>query len=483
MARAGAVPWATPGPACHACDMDTLIRAAVVVTCDPGRRVLSDAAVAIRGGRIADVGAAEALARLHPDLMHVDGRGMAILPGLINAHVHTVLTVLRGAVEDRDGSAVYSTMTPVSYTMEGGERQVIATLGCLEAIRCGCTTLVEPFRHLPSYADAMAATGARLWLSESCADIDTRRIRHGDYSVDRAFGEAFLARAEEGIALFHGAHDGRVRCQVAAHAPDNCSPWMLERLRELAARHGLSRTAHLAQGMDEVRAVRAQHDATPAEYLDRQGWLGADLVGAHWTFCTESDIDMLAARGVQMAHCPANSSRRGPHTALIGRIRDAGVNIALGTDNMTQDIFQAMKIGLIVHRGGRGREHEGGVDPQPQAILDAVTRDAARSVGALDDIGSIEPGKRADLTLVDLRNPSLRPLIDPVASIVHYGHPGIVDSVMVDGAWIMRDRRVLTIDEDSLIEEAQNVTERVWARMLRDNPDIPTPPGFGGARC
>ncbi len=82
-----------------------------------------------------------------------------------------------------------------------------------------------------------------------------------------------------------------------------------------------------------------------------------------------------------MAHCPANSSRRGPHTALIGRIRDAGVNIAIGSDNMTQDIFQAMKIGLIVHRGGRGRAHEGGVDPQPQAILDAVTRDAARSVG------------------------------------------------------------------------------------------------------
>lgn len=463
--------------------MDLLINAAVVVTCDTQRRVLRAGAVAIRSGRIAGVGATDALAQAHPDLPVLDARLLCVVPGLINAHVHTVLTVLRGTVEDRDGNAVYSTMSPVSYAMDGEERQVIATLGCLEAIRSGCTTLVEPFRHLPSYGAAMAATGLRLWLSESCADIDTRRIRHGDYAVDQAFGEAFLARAEEGIGMFHGSNAGRVRCQVAAHAPDNCSPWMLERLRDLAARHGLGRTIHLAQGLDEVHAVRAQHDATPAEYLERQGWLGPDLVGAHWTFCTPADVDLLASRGVQMAHCPANASRRGPHPALVGRIRDAGVNIALGSDNMTQDMFQAMKIGLILHRGGRGREREGGVEPQPQAMLDAVTRDAARSVGALDEIGSIEPGKRADLTLIDLRNPSLRPLIDPVSNIVHYGHPGTVHSVMVGGAWIMRDRRVLTIDQDALVEAAQDVTERVWARMLRDNPDIPAPAGFGGTLC
>ncbi|MEJ1978794.1 MAG: amidohydrolase family protein [Acetobacteraceae bacterium] len=461
--------------------MDLLIRAALVITCDEARRVLPGAAVVLREGRIAAVGPADAMAQLHPTVPVMDARNLAVLPGFINAHVHTVLTVLRGAVEDRDGSAVYSIMSPVSYVMDGGERAAIATLGCLEAIRSGCTTLVEPFRHLPSYAGAMAATGLRLWLSESCADIDTRRIRHGDYTVDHAFGEAFLARAEEGIALFHGSHGGRVRCQVAAHAPDNCSPWMLGRLRDLAARHGLGRTVHLAQGMDEVRAVRAQHDATPAEYLDREGWLAPDLVGAHWTFCTATDVDLLAERGVQMAHNPANSSRRGPHTALLGRIRDAGVNIALGTDNMTQDMFQAMKIGLILHRGGRGRATEGGVDPQPQAMLDAVTRDAARSVGALDEIGSIEPGKRADLTLIDLRNPSLRPLIDPVSAIVHYGHPGVVHSVMADDAWLMHDRRVLTIDEDAAVDEAQAVTERVWMRMVRDNPDIPPPAHFGSA--
>jgi 5-methylthioadenosine/S-adenosylhomocysteine deaminase len=178
-----------------------------------------------------------------------------------------------------------------------------------------------------------------------------------------------------------------------------------------------------------------------------------------------------------MAHTPANASRRGPHRALIGRIRDAGVSIALGTDNMTEDMFQALKIGLIVHRGGRGRDREGGVDPSPQRMLDAVTRDAARSVGAADEIGSIEVGKRADLTFIDLDAACMRPLIDPVSNLVHYGHPGLVRAVMADGEWLLKDGRVCTVDEAAVLAEAQRVTRRVWERMLAANPDIPPPPG------
>jgi 5-methylthioadenosine/S-adenosylhomocysteine deaminase len=110
----------------------------------------------------------------------VNARGLAILPGFINAHTHTVLTALRGTVEDWSGEVIYRYMSPISYAMSDHERSVMASLGCLEAIRSGATTLVDPFRHVTTYAGAMADTGLRLWLSESCADIDTRKIRHGD---------------------------------------------------------------------------------------------------------------------------------------------------------------------------------------------------------------------------------------------------------------------------------------------------------------
>ncbi len=457
--------------------MDLLVTDTVVVTQDDTRRIIGHGAIAVRSNRIEAVGETGALEQQYPDLPRFAGRGLAVLPGFINAHTHTALTVLRGTVEDYEGNAVYSYMSPVSYEMSDEERAVMVQLGCLEAIRSGCATVVDPFRFLPGHVPAMAATGLRLWVSESCADIDTRKIRSGDYRVDRAFGEQFLERAIRGIEAFHGTHNDRLRCQAAAHAPDNCSPWMLDQVRQIAAKYGLTRTVHLAQGQDEMRAVRATYGLTPPQYLDREGFLGPDLVAAHWTYCTAADVELLAARGVQMAHCPAISSRRGPHVAPVGLIRDAGVNIAIGTDNMTEDMFQAAKFGMILYRGGRGRAKEGGVDPQPQAMLDTITRNGARSVGAETEIGSIEAGKKADLTFLDLNTPVMRPLIRLAANIVHYGHPGIVHSVMADGEFLMRARKVLTIDEPALLQEAQRVARRVWEGMMAKNPDIPPPPG------
>jgi 5-methylthioadenosine/S-adenosylhomocysteine deaminase len=457
--------------------MNLLITDTVVLTGDGGRSILDHGAIAIQDNRIAAVGETATLERQFPDLERFPGRGLAVLPGFINAHTHTALTVLRGTVEDWDGNAVYGYMSPVSYEMSGAERAVMIQLGCLEAIRSGCTTLVDPFRHIPSYGHAMARTGLRLWLSENCADINTLKIRQGDYSVDRAFGQVFRDRTVQVIETMHGTYNDRVRCQIAAHAPDNCSPWMLDQLQQLARKHGLTRTVHLAQSLEEIRAVKGAYGLTPAEYLDREGFLGPDLVGAHWSYCTPSDVELLAARGTQMVHCPANSSRRGPHVAPLGLIRDAGINIAIGTDNMTEDMFHALKLGLIIHRGGRGRAKEGGVDPQPQALLDGIACNAARSVGAEAEIGSIEPGKKADLTIIDLNMPSMRPVIRLTANIVHYGHPGIVHSVMVDGDFLMRDRKVLTLDEAALLQEAQAVTRHVWERMIAKNPDIPPPPG------
>jgi len=457
--------------------MDLLITGATIVTCDDERRILEGAAIAVSGNRIAAIGDAATLERDHPGHEHIDGRGLAVLPGFINAHTHTVLTALRGTVEDWDGEIIYRYMSPVSYTMSDHERAVMASLGCLEAIRSGTTTLVDPFRHVPSYAGAMADTGMRLWLSESCADIDTRKIRFGEYGIDEAFGRIFLDRTQELIETWHGARNGRVNCQVAAHAPDNCSPAMLGKIMELARRHGLTRTCHLAQSTGEIAAVRAAHDLTPAGYLEREGFLGPNLTCAHWTFCTGEDIALLAERGVHMAHNPAPSSRKGPHRVLIGPIRDAGVNIALGTDNMTEDMFQAMKIGMILHRAGYGRAQEGGVDPQPQAVLDMVTRNGALTVGAQAQIGSIEVGKKADITLLDLNQPAMRPVLRLASNIVNYAHPGIVHSVIVDGDFVMRDRKMLTIDEPALLAEAQAVTEAVWRRMVAANADIAPPKG------
>ncbi|MFN7634370.1 MAG: imidazolonepropionase-like domain-containing protein, partial [Acetobacteraceae bacterium] len=171
--------------------MDVLLTDAVVVTQDEDRRILDRAAIAVRGDRIAAVGDSAELLAAHPDLPRLPLRGRAVLPGFINSHTHTILTVIRATVEDWDGNAVYGYMSPISYAMHPEERQVMAMLGVLEGVRSGCTMFVDPFRHVPDYAEAMASTGVRLLLSENCADVNTLRIRKGDWSPDPRFGEVF----------------------------------------------------------------------------------------------------------------------------------------------------------------------------------------------------------------------------------------------------------------------------------------------------
>ena len=456
-----------------------LITGATVLTLDDARQIIEDGAVAIDGDRIAAVGKSDDLRRRFPEFETLDARGKAVMPGLINSHTHAVLLVLRGTVEDMSGDAIFGYMTPISFAMTDGERRALSRLACLEAIHSGTTTMVEPFRFVAGYAQGMVDTGMRLWFSENGADALTLKIRKGLYEHDKAFGEQSLERINTLIEQFHDTADGRVHCQLAAHAPDVCSPWMLERLNEIARKHGLVRTVHLAQSPGEIEQVRAAYDRTPAEYLRDNDWLGPDVVAAHWTYCTESDIDLLAEHGVHMAHCPANSSRRGPHPVRAGRILDAGINIVLGTDNMTEDMFHAMKIGTIIHRGGlRGKDRDGRLAPSPQATLDAATRNGATALGRSADLGSLEAGKKADLTILDLNRAHLRPIIDLTSSIVHYGHPGAVESVMVDGRFLMRAGKVLCMDEDAVIAEAQEATVAAWRRLNETSGDIELPPSL-----
>jgi len=454
--------------------MSVVFTHAIVVTQDARRRILDDAAVVVEGARIADVGPTGEVAARHPGAETVDASGQAILPGLVNIHTHTVLTVLRGTVEDMSGDAIYGYMTPISFAMRPEERAAMARLGALEALRSGCTTLCDPFRHVAGYAAAMADTGLRLFLSESGADARTLEIRQGRYVYDRAWGETFLERIDA-LSAFHQP-GGRVQVQIAAHAPDNCSEWMLRELNDRAGRLGVTRTVHLSQSPVEVAQVRRYSGGTSAEYLRDNDWLGPDVIAAHWTYCTEQDVALLARHGVHMAHCPANSSRRGPHKVLAGAILDAGINVAFGTDNMTEDMFQAMKIGSIVHRGSYG----GGVNPPPQHALDAATVNGARALGRLEDLGSVEPGKRADLAFVDLRSPNLCPVVNLVSSLVHYAHPGNVRSVMVDGEFLMRDGQVLSMDEADVMAAAQAATDASWRRLGESSPDIELPPRYRG---
>ena len=375
-------------------------------------------------------------------------------------------------MEDLDAGAVYTYMTPITFAMTPDERSAIAALGCLEAIRCGTTTLVDPLRHVHTYAQAMADSGLRLFLSESCADALTLKLRFGNYEYSREWGQEFLERTVTLVEQFHNTQNGRVQCHIAGHATDNCSPWMLGQLLDLASKYGLRRTIHLAQSQGEVDQIRSLGGRTPVEYLRDNGWLGPDLLAAHWRFCTESDIEILAETGTHMAHCPASGSRHGSHGgARMPNIFDAGVNVALGTDNMSEDMFQALSIGLIINRGMRG----GGTYPMPTQLLQCATRNGARALGREQDLGSLQPGKLADLSIMNLKRPHLVPTINLLSNIVHYGQASDVETVMVGGQMVMENSKVNTMNEEDVLNNAQEAAASTWTRLHQLFPDIQKP--------
>lgn len=400
----------------------------------------------------------------------VDCADKLVSPGLINSHTHAVLLALRGTVEDIEGNLVYQYMVPASYLLEPQERAAIARLACAEAIRSGTTTLVDPLRHVADYAPAMIETGMRLWLAESCADAVTTEVGRGVYRFDQEFGETFLTRTRDLIERFHGSENDRVRVMMAAHGPDNCSPWMLGQVTALARKHGLRRTIHLSQIISEKLQVEKLHGCTSTEYLDRNGFLGNDLIAVHWTFCNESDVQTLAERGTWLAHSPASMSAKGPHPLPMHAILEAGVKIVLGTDNMTEDMFQSMKMALTLHRGAYTRS----VHPTPSQVFNYATVNAAR---ALDHpgIGQIAVGMKADLAFFDLMAPAMVPRLSAVSNLVHYGHPGLVTDTMVDGRFLMRDRVLTTIDERSAVTQAQAAVDAMWFRFGSEDRGVPLP--------
>ena len=431
---------------------------------------IAPATLAIEGDRIAAVLERSPEGTEFADFEPFDCAGKLVIPGLINAHTHAVLLALRGTIEDIEGNLVYQYMVPVSYLLAPEERAAIARLACAEAIRSGTTTLVDPLRHVADYAPAMAATGLRLWLAESCADAVTTEVGRGTYRFDRDFGQTFVNRTEALIERFHGSENDRVRVMMAAHGPDNCSPWMLGEVSRLAARHGLRRTIHLSQIISEKEQVETLHGCTSTEYLDRNGFLGDDLLAVHWTFCTDSDVEILARRGVHFIHSPASMSAKGPHPAPVRAIQEAGINIALGSDNMTEDMFQSMKSAMTLHRGAWGRS----VRPSPGRVFDYATVNAAR---ALDrpDLGRIAVGAKADLATIDLKNATMAPAVSLISNLTHYGHPGLVVDTMTDGRFLMRDRKLTTIDETAAVDEAQAATRSMWRKFEAEGHDAPLP--------
>ena len=450
--------------------MSILLTNATIVTGNPNREILYDSALTVDKGRIAALGPTPDLISQYPDAELVNCRGKTIFPGLINAHTHLMRTVGRGILEDTGYPNTLQYPEDIRDVLTHEETLAMVTLGALESIKSGVTSMLEIGRTVGAFAPALASTGLRLVLSEAIDDLDPQSARLGIYEYSEEKREARLEVSDDLIKRWHGASYGRITCFLAPGTPESCSPQLLRSVREMAESHDIGYTIHLCQSMVEMNAIQRIHGVRPTHYLFANEFLGPRLLTAHNRYVDHSEIAMLGWGRVNISNNPAIAARRATAAPVL-ELEAAGCNIAMGSDNMTHDMVEVLRSGVFYERVRRNSQ----MHPMPEDVLEWATMGSARALRLDEKVGSLEPGKHADLFIINSSRAHLVPNLRIVSAFVHNGQAGDIESVMVDGQWLMRDREVLTIDEDRVVEAAQEVGVRAWQRLLDRYPNVPFP--------
>jgi 5-methylthioadenosine/S-adenosylhomocysteine deaminase len=423
-----------------------------VVTMDAGRRVLASSAVAVDGRDIVAVDAAAAIARAYRSAQTIDAHGAIVMPGLINTHTHAPMVLYRGLADDlalMDWLQKYifpaeaKTVTPAF--VRAGTR-----LAALEMIRSGTTTYVDMYYFEEEIARTTKAAGLRGVLGQTIIQFPV---------ADARTPEEGLARTERFIKEF--AHDDLIVPAVAPHAMYTLDAATLKSVRQLADRDRVPVIIHLAETEDEVRTASEQHKATPVGYLDALGFFGPRTLGAHGVHLTPADIEILKKRGVGISHNPESNMKLASGTAPVPALRQAGVPVGLGTDgaasNNDLDMFEAMRAAALLHKL---------ISKDPRTlpagdVIAMATIEGAKAIGMDAQIGSLEPGKRADLIVVGTNTARQTPMYDPLSHLVYVMRGDDVETTIVNGKVLMKDKKVLTLDEPAVLGEARRFAEQV----------------------
>ncbi|MFG3290156.1 amidohydrolase [Streptomyces sp. NPDC048179] len=423
---------------------DLVITGCTVLTHDDQEHIgfLEDASIVVRDGVIEAV---EVRADADADadaVERIDGRGQVAMPGLINCHTHAPMVALRGLAEDLPTEAWFNDVVwPVESNLTAKDVELGARLACAELIRGGVTCFADHYFHMDTVAAVVAECGLRAHLGEAYFSSQ------GPEGRERSLEFALRQR---------GAADGRITTALAPHAPYTVTDADLAATAELARAHGLPVHLHAAENRDQTDMSLARHGATPIEILDRAGLLDTDLLIAHGTGILDRDLPLLERTGgrTAVATAPRGYLKFGwPTTTPVRALRAAGVPVGLATDgaasNNSLDVWESMALTALVQKSSEG-------DPRwltARQALHHATHQSARAVGLGASVGSLAPGRRADIVLVDLTGPHTQPVHDLAATLVHSARSADVRTTIVDGRVLMRDRELLTLDVPAVVRE------------------------------
>jgi 5-methylthioadenosine/S-adenosylhomocysteine deaminase len=354
----------------------------------------------------------------------------------------------------------YTPGVPHGHEVSPEEAVALGRLGALEALLFGSTLINDSYVHQELTLPAMADLGMRAWGCGRIHDVDFSRVHEHHWEHKNSIGEKTFNLALDLHGRFHGAAEGRMGVQLAPHATDTCTRGLLERVADARDRLGLRVTCHIAQSKVEVARIKERDGCTPIELMDSVGLLDERLLGVHCIHVSDSDIGLMGKAGMSLAHI-AKGNATGGTIAPTAKMRSAGVRMTLGTDNMHADMVEVMRWAINV-----GRIQEGAVTDawQPEHAFEWATMGGARAMGLEKEIGSLEPGKKADLVIFDFNRPHLVPNNDPLGTLVHTGQGRDVRMVLVNGRVVVEDSRPVHADAGEVAREGKAAAAALWKR-------------------
>ena len=430
-----------------------------LITLDGERRILDDAGIAIEGSEIVAIDAVDVLRRRFPEATETGGPRHAVLPGLVNAHMHLSCSLFRGYIDDlplleHDVRFLF----PGQRAMTDDNVYWASLLSAMELLKNGVTTTADAYLLPQATARAMVDSGIRGIVSPAMMDT----WLGGEERPVITSTEGAIEEVEALRASFHGAGGGRIAVWPAPFTDLSAGPELLRRSGELAREWGAGIQIHLCETLEGCNLVKRIHGKSVLEYVEDCGLLQDNrVVAAHCCWVNERDIAIIQRHDVAVAYCPSSEMKMADGIPPVGRLLHAGVCVATSIDatcvNNTADLFREAKLGAVLQKVVYPYDAE--VVPAEQA-LEMITRQPARALGLADSVGSLEVGKKADVVAVGLEGAHFVPLLDrPRPTVVNHliycasGHD--VTDVFVDGQHVVAEGRMTTVDEGEVIAAAQ----------------------------
>src|SRR5713226_3318665 len=436
---------------------DSVIAGGTVVTMDLERHILEDGAVAIKGDVILDVGTRAQIEAKYAAATHIDATRHLVLPGFINGHTHAPMTLLRGLKDD-----VTLDVWLKSYIFPAEAKNVTedfvrwgTRLAAAEMIRGGITTFADMYYFEDAIAEETKAAGMRGILGETWIDFPAPDNK--SEAAMAAYTEKFLQRWQ-GYALIHAA--------PAPHSIYLCSEKTLHDAQAMARKYHAPILIHVAESKKELDDSLAKNGASSVQYMNRIGLLGPEIIAAHCIFVDETDRKLLAEKGVGCVHNPSSNMMLASGVAPVIEERAAGIAVGLGTDgpagsNNDLDLMEEMDLAAKLQKITK-------MDPRAlgaKAVVEMATIEGAKAVHLEKEVGSLEPGKKADLILIGLDAPNAVPIFDLYSQLAYALKGKDVETVVIGGRVVMRDKKLLTLDEAAVITKAREYKDRIVASL------------------